>query len=77
LPQQDPANFQTINYKHDVYGRRSEKEVDGFPLGTPYGAAHGTSMTAPTLSPNTMALIRYPQWMPDCAQYINGPGIEF
>jgi RHS repeat-associated protein len=29
-PAQDPANFQTINYKHDVYGRRSEKKVDGF-----------------------------------------------
>jgi RHS repeat-associated protein len=29
-PAQDPANFQTINYKHDVYGRRIEKKVDGF-----------------------------------------------
>ncbi len=29
-PQQDPSNFQTINYKHDLYGRRSEKKVDGF-----------------------------------------------
>lgn len=29
-PQQDPTNFQTINYKHDLYGRRSEKKVDGF-----------------------------------------------
>jgi hypothetical protein len=27
---QDPANFQTINYKHDVYGRRIEKKVNGF-----------------------------------------------
>jgi len=30
-PEQDPANFQEISYKHDVYGRRSEKKVDGFP----------------------------------------------
>jgi RHS repeat-associated protein len=27
---QDPANFQTINYKHDVYGQRIEKKVDGY-----------------------------------------------
>jgi len=24
------ANWQAIDYKHDVYGRRSEKKVDGF-----------------------------------------------
>ena len=29
-PEQDPLDFQTIDYKHDVYGRRSEKKVDGF-----------------------------------------------
>lgn len=29
-PEQDPSNFQTINYKYDLYGRRSEKKVDGF-----------------------------------------------
>ena len=30
--EQDTSNFQTINYKHDVYGRRSEKKVDGFSM---------------------------------------------
>ena len=25
-PAQDPSNWQAINYKHDVYGRRSEKK---------------------------------------------------
>jgi len=29
-PQQDPSIWQAIDYKHDVYGRRSEKKVDGF-----------------------------------------------
>ena len=29
-PAQDPSNWQAINYKHDVYGRRSEKKVDGY-----------------------------------------------
>jgi len=29
-PAQDPSNWQAIDYKHDVYGRRSEKKVDGF-----------------------------------------------
>ena len=29
-PQQDPSNWQAIDYKHDVYGRRSEKKVDGY-----------------------------------------------
>jgi|GEM_PF-5610732 len=29
-----PSNWQAIDYKHDVYGRRSEKKVDGY--GTRY-----------------------------------------
>ena len=29
-PQQDASEWQEINYKHDVYGRRSEKKVDGY-----------------------------------------------
>jgi len=29
-PKQDTSNWQTINYKHDVTGQRSEKKVDGF-----------------------------------------------
>jgi len=32
-PQQDTSEWQEINYKHDVYGRRSEKKVDGLSLG--------------------------------------------
>ncbi len=29
-PAQDPANWQQIDYKHDVTGRRVEKKVDGY-----------------------------------------------
>ena len=29
-PTLDPYNFQEIEYKHDVYGRRVEKKVDGY-----------------------------------------------
>jgi len=29
-PAQDTSNWQTITYKHDVYGRRVEKKVDGY-----------------------------------------------
>jgi RHS repeat-associated protein len=29
-PQLDPSEWQKIEYKHDLYGRRSEKKVDGF-----------------------------------------------
>jgi RHS repeat-associated protein len=29
-PQQDPAEWQEITYKHDVLGRRVEKKVDGY-----------------------------------------------
>jgi hypothetical protein len=39
-PAQDPSNFQTINYKHDVYDRRSEKKVDGFSTRYLYDGGH-------------------------------------
>ncbi len=39
-PEQDPSNFQTINYKHDLYGRRSEKKVDGFSTRYLYDGGH-------------------------------------
>jgi hypothetical protein len=29
-PDQDPSNWQRIDYKHDVAGRRVEKKVDGY-----------------------------------------------
>ena len=29
-PDQDSSNWQTITYKYDVTGRRSEKKVDGY-----------------------------------------------
>ena len=32
-PQQDPLDYQEINYKYDLAGRRSEKKVDGLSLG--------------------------------------------
>jgi len=39
-PEQDTSNFQTIDYKHDVYGRRSEKKVDGFSTRYLYDGDH-------------------------------------
>ena len=39
-PQQDPANWQEINYKHDLYGRRIEKKVDGFSTRYLYDGPH-------------------------------------
>jgi len=39
-PEQDPLNFQTIDYKHDLYGRRSEKKVDGFSTRYLYDGPH-------------------------------------
>jgi len=38
-PEQDPSEWQKIEYKHDLYGRRSEKKVNGF--GTRYLYACG------------------------------------
>ena len=39
-PEPEPAEWQEINYKHDVYGRRSEKEVDGFSTRYLYDGPH-------------------------------------
>ena len=39
-PEQDPSNWQTINYKYDLYGRRSEKKVDGFSTRYVYDGPH-------------------------------------
>ena len=39
-PAQDPSNWQAINYKHDVYGRRSEKKVDGYSTRYLYDGDH-------------------------------------
>jgi len=39
-PQQDPSNWQEINYKHDVYGRRGEKKVDGYSTRYLYDGDH-------------------------------------
>ena len=39
-PEQDPLDFQTINYKYDLYGRRSEKKVDGFSTRYVYDGPH-------------------------------------
>jgi len=45
-PEQDPSNWQEINYKHDLYGRRGEKKP----------VVSLSNPTARTLSPNTMAI---------------------
>ena len=39
-PEQDTSNWQEINYKHDVYGRRSEKKVDGYSTRYVYDGPH-------------------------------------
>ena len=39
-PEQDPLDFQTISYKYDLYGRRSEKKVDGFSTRYLYDGGH-------------------------------------
>ena len=39
-PAQYPSNWQAINYKHDVYGRRSEKKVDGYSTRYLYDGDH-------------------------------------
>ena len=39
-PQQDTSEWQEINYKHDVYGRRSEKKVDGYSTRYVYDGDH-------------------------------------
>ena len=39
-PEQDTSNWQTINYKYDLYGRRSEKKVDGFSTRYVYDGPH-------------------------------------
>ena len=39
-PQQDPSEWQEISYKHDVYGRRSEKKVDGYSTRYLYDGPH-------------------------------------
>jgi len=61
-PEQDPSNWQTINYKHDLYGRRSEKKVDGY--GTRY-LYDGPHVIAEYDGNNN--LLR---------KYIYGPGID-
>ncbi len=39
-PDQDPANWQEIAYKHDVAGRRVEKAVDGYSTRYVYDGGH-------------------------------------
>jgi len=61
-PAQDPSNWQAIDYKHDVYGRRIEKKVDGY--GTRY-LYDGPHVIAEYDGNNN--LLR---------KYIYGPGID-
>ena len=39
-PEQDPSEYQKIEYKYDLYGRRSEKKVDGFSTRYVYDGGH-------------------------------------
>jgi len=69
-PQQDPSNWQTINYKHDVYGRRSEKKVDGY--STRYLYACGE----PAESNGLHVIAEYDGNNNLLRKYIYGPGID-
>jgi len=69
-PAQDPSNWQAIDYKHDVYGRRSEKKVDGY--GTRYLYACGE----PAESNGPHVIAEYDGNNNLLCKYIYGPGID-
>ena len=77
-PEQDPSNWQAIDYKHDVYGRRIEKKpvvslsnpVDGY--GTRYLYACGE----PAESNGPHVIAEYDDNNNLLRKYIYGPGID-
>ncbi len=69
-PDQDPANWQEIDYKHDVAGRRVEKKVDGY--STRYCYACGE----PVESNGGHVIAEYDGNNNLLRKYIYGPGVD-
>jgi len=77
-PEQDTSNWQTINYKHDVYGRRSEKKpvvslsnpVDGYSTRYLYACGEPAESNGPHV------IAEYDGNNNLLRKYIYGPGID-